>query len=404
MFSNILIIFENDSIINPTLVYSIMDFDDSYEASLSSIIRDLDIENDMDLSKKTIMRFWKMIDVAYKRTVEEQICSSATIKQRDTSTYIPRGHYIPHSISQYIDTMLLEVVVHTCKIGKLRITIHYGQFRGHKKSLAHIKRIVTLISSWFLICCSHALPECQNNLSLFIYPTPATKELPRSRASVLGPDDINSGFSHVCVNDGRFCIFREEELFKVFIHESLHAFGLGIMGSEEKFLSKEIGHILSIDSRIMPDESYVETWARIMNVMFSCYSKTRKEKDFVQYVHFSLAIEREFSFLQAKKVLAFNNLTLENCLDKESSIAKQLYRENTPVFSYYVIVAALMDNMQAFVDWCQYNNKLLFQYKNTRENSKRFFQLVKDSIENYEEPSYYSDTEKGTRMTIIDLK
>ena len=381
-----------------------MDFDSSYEASLSSIIRDLDVENDMDLPEKTIRRFWKMIDVAYKRTVEEQICSAATIKHRDVSTYIPHGHYIPPPISQYIDTMLLETVVHTCKIGKLRITIHYGQFRGHKKSLAHIKKIVTLISSWLLICCSHALPECQNNLSLFIYPTPAVKELPRSTATVLGPENINSGFSHVCVNDGRFCVFREEELFKVFIHESFHAFGLGIRGSEEKYLSKEIGEMLSINCRIMPDESYVETWARIMNVMFSCYSKTRKVEDFVQFVHFSLAVEREFSFMQAKKVLAFNNITLEDCLEKDSTIAKQLYRENTHVFSYYVLVAALMDNMQAFVDWCQNNNKLLFQFKNTRKNSMSFLQLVKQSIEDYEEPAFYSNTEKGTRMSIVDLK
>ena len=381
-----------------------MDFDNSYEASLSSIIRDLDVENDMDLPEKTIRRFWKMIDVAYKRTVEEQICSAATIKHRDASTYIPHGHYIPLSISQYIDTMLLETVVHTCKIGKLRITIHYGQFRGHKKSLAHIKRIVTLISSWLLICCSHALPECQNNLSLFIYPTPSTKDLPKSTASIIGPENVNSGFSHVCASDGRFCVFREEELFKVFIHESFHAFGLGIRGSEEKYLSKEIGEMLSIDCRIMPDESYVETWARIMNVMFSCYSKTRKVEDFVQFVHFSLAVEREFSFMQAKKVLAFNNITLEDCLEKDSTIAKQLYRENTHVFSYYVLVAALMDNMQAFVDWCQNNNKLLFQFKNTRKNSMSFLQLVKQSIEDYEEPAFYSNTEKGTRMSIVDLK
>lgn len=381
-----------------------MDFDNSYEASLSSIIRDLDVENDMDLSEKTIRRFWKMIDVAYKRTVEEQICSAATIKRRDASTYIPYGHYIPLSISQYIDTMLLETVLHTCKIGKLRITIHYGQFRGHKKSLAHIKKIVTLISSWLLICCSHALPECQNNLSLFIYPTPATKNLPRSTASIIGPENVNSGFSHVCASDGEFCVFREEELFKVFIHESFHAFGLGIRGSEEKYLSKEIGEMLSIDCRIMPDESYVETWARIMNVMFSCYSKTRKVEDFVQFVHFSLAVEREFSFMQAKKVLAFNNITLEDCLEKDSTIAKQLYRENTHAFSYYVIVAALMDNMQAFVDWCQDNNKLLFQFKNARKNSISFLQLVKQSIKDYEEPAFYSNKEKGTRMSIVDLK
>ena len=298
--------------------------------------------------------------------------------------------------------MLLEMVVHTCKIGKLRISIHYGQFRGHKKSLAHIKKVATLISSWLLICCSHALPECQNNLSLFIYPTPAVKELPRSTATVLGPENVNSGFSHVCVNEGRFVL--REELFKVFIHESFHAFGLGIRGSEEKYLSKEIGEMLSINCRIMPDESYVETWARIMNVMFSCYSKTRKEGDFVQFVHFSLAVEREFSFMQAKKVLEFNNITLEDCLDKDSTISKQLYRENTHVFSYYVLVAALMDNMQAFVDWCQDNNKLLFQFKNTRKNAMSFLQLVKQSMEDYEEPSFYSNTEKGTRMSIVDLK
>ena len=133
-----------------------MDFDDRYKSTLSSVIRDLD--DDIDLPEKTIKRFWKMINVAYKRTVEEQICSAATIKTRNASTYIPHGHYIPYYISQYIDTMLLEVVVHTCKIDKLIITIHYGQFRGHKKSLAHIKRIVTLISSWLLICCSTTSP------------------------------------------------------------------------------------------------------------------------------------------------------------------------------------------------------------------------------------------------------
>jgi hypothetical protein len=386
------------------LVYSIMEFDDRYKTSLSSIIKNLDIENDIDLSEKTVRRFWKMIDVAYKRTIEEQICSAATIKPRDASTYIPNGQYIPLSISQYIDTMLLELVVHTCKIGKLSVTIHYGQFRGHKKSLAQIKKIVTLISSWLLICYSHALPECQNNLSLFIYPTPAVKNLPRSSASVIGPDNVNSGFSHVCANDGSFCVFREEELFKVFIHESFHAFGLGIRGHEEKYLSKKIGEMVSIDCRIMPDESYVETWARIMNVMFSCYSKTRKEEDFIQFVHFSLAVEREFSFMQAKKVLSFNNITLNDCLDQESTIAKELYRENTHAFSYYLIVAALMDNMQSFVDWCQNNNKLLFQFNNTRKSSHSFLQLVKQSIEDYEELPLHSNREKGTRMSIVDLR
>ena len=63
-------------------------------------------------------------------------------------------------------------------------------------------------------------------VSIHLFMTDFKKEIPKSTVDVIDVMNVNSGLSDVCQRDSEIIIYRKEEWFKVFIHETFHSLGL----------------------------------------------------------------------------------------------------------------------------------------------------------------------------------
>ncbi|MEY3811249.1 MAG: Chrysochromulina ericina virus [Pseudomonadota bacterium] len=90
-------------------------------------------------------------------------------------------------------------------------------------------------------------------------------------SSVLKPIHINGGVSDLCKPSGRVIVYRKEEWFKVFIHETMHNYGLDFSEMDISAANGLLHKMFTIQKDVKIYESYCEVWARIMNIVFETY-------------------------------------------------------------------------------------------------------------------------------------
>jgi hypothetical protein len=172
-----------------------------------------------------------------------------------------------------------------------------------------------------------------------------------------------------CVPDGEIIIFREEEWFKVFIHETFHAYGLDFGIKDPKKLFSVLRKTFPIKSDFDVNEAYTETWARIINCALYSFFSLDNRKDtviskeqFLLYTDFSLQLERIFAIYQMNKVLNFMGLNYKDLYEmneRSSYFREQLYKENTHVFGYYILTSIFLNGYRQFITWCHANNVVM---------------------------------------------
>ena len=118
-------------------------------------------------------------------------------------------------------------------------------------------------------------------MNVTIYLTPFKKILPENNTTVLSAEHVNTAFTFACEPEGEITIFREEEWFKVFLHESFHSYGLDFALSESTILRKTIEKVFHIKSDFNVNEAYTETWARIINCALFSFDNKDKEQTYV---------------------------------------------------------------------------------------------------------------------------
>lgn len=229
--------------------------------------------------------------------------------------------------------------------------------------------------------------------------TPFKKLLPESRSEVLSSNHINTGMTYQCIKNNEVCVYRQEEWFKVLIHELLHAHGadMRITFSPKQFY---------IDSKIRVGEAYVEFWAVYLNSVFAAYYLAKQDKIlkntnylFSEYLAKFIRAERIFSLIQVNKILRFNNVKYNDLF-----IPNNIYREKTNVFAYYILKSIFLFNYYNFmVKSMKYNNNnygvihqkyietFIDKYAKNRDYRKYLNKLNVDYMN------------KSLRMTIIEL-
>jgi L-rhamnose isomerase len=61
---------------------------------------------------------------------------------------------------------------------------------------------------------------------IYIYHTSLLKILPNTNVDILNENNVNTAFTRTCPSNSEIVVFRKEEWFKVFIHETFHSFGI----------------------------------------------------------------------------------------------------------------------------------------------------------------------------------
>jgi hypothetical protein len=255
-----------------------------------------------------------------------------------------------------------------------------------------IKKYIKWVYIWLYIAKTYAKTKCSSELKIYLYLTKLKKILP-TVGGIIGQEHANTGYTMSCKKDNEINIFRQEEWFKVLIHESFHAFGLDFseLDNTPHDGSDHILKLFPVVSDVNLFETYCEMWAELLNVMFIVYFNSTSDfykniDSLIHEVENRIHNERLYSLFQCAKVLYHYKLDYKELYEK-SDIAQnkreRKYKEDTNVLSYYIIKSILMFYINDYIHWCFDNNKtytelFTLQMKHTPDNIKKYCKFIED--------------------------
>ena len=290
------------------------------------------------------------------------------------------GKFMSEEIRRYINNKRNVRVRYKLRILNREIEIEFFLFEvdnfNLEKYIDYLDNRINMMRLVLYFMIKNSNKECNNKLQIIIYLTELEKRLPKKKGEILGPENVNSGYSYVCIKSGLIVVFRREEWYKVFIHECMHSFGMEFSTMNLKEINRELGEIFKIKVEINLFEAYTEFWAELLNIgVISYVNNVRNKGKYLKDVEKFLDIERFYSVFQAKKILEYNRVEYKNILEKETK-----YDENSSIFSYYVIKAIMMINIDRIVAWCKNNNRNFIRFNNNIINLRSFLRLIREII------------------------
>jgi hypothetical protein len=286
-------------------------------------------------------------------------------------------YFITKEIKSFIENGGKHQIKFTHTIMNREITIYFMLFS--EDELAHLEKYqkyAEYMFMWLSICIKYSSKSCAQTLKIYVYHTPFEKTLPNKRTIIIGTENVNSAYSNVCSLNGEIVIFRKEEWFKVFIHETMHAYGFDFSSYPTEALNNIVQFAFPLDIEFKVSEAYAETWARIINCAFTSFMSLKSKEnssmsDFLLYMDFSLQIEKYFSLQQSIKILDFMGLTYEDLYsgnEKSVILRSTMYRENSNIFSYYILTSLFLNDFQGFMTWCKYNTVYNAEHRKIKYN------------------------------------
>jgi hypothetical protein len=219
---------------------------------------------------------------------------------------------------------------------------------------------------WLSLVTSLADKECsEKSLNVYFYMTPFKKERPTDDA-ILSAIHVNTGLTRNCQTHGEIVVYRTEEWFKVFVHESMHNFNMDFIDLDLRVANEQLRRTFCIPhDDILLFETYTETWARIINTMFDTYfhpdqSPAADRAHFIRTVREKLTTNSVFYAYQVVKVLEimglkYANITIQSAENTE--VCRKRYAEDTNVYAYYILGGILSVYALPFISWCCAHNR-----------------------------------------------
>lgn len=324
--------------------------------------------------------------IRYKKTIKKISSQSQIIKPKLFTT-----KSFPEIIRNHIDNTMMSEISYSFSLYDRKIRVHFIiENEVDKKEIYLYNEYVESVAMWLYILNLSASKKCVKTISIYLYFTSLLKHLPESNRIILGENNVNTAFTTTCPIDSEIVVFRKEEWFKVFIHETFHNFGLDFSGMNNDIIKRCILDIFPVNSHINAYEAYTEFWAEIMNCLFCSFFELKDKSDihkFLSNVELYINFERTYSFFQMVKTLQFMGLSYKDLYLKSEfskNLRDNLYKENTNVLAYYILKTILLNNFQGFITWCDKNNNSLLDFKKTIENQNHFCDFI---IKNYKTKS-----------------
>jgi hypothetical protein len=312
-----------------------------------------------------------------KNTIKENILKTKLKNPLHTSDFIKKNiqerdnDLFPQEIIDYIERTPAEKLTF-----KGETPIHYETIfycYGETIPLEDLQRQMKCVIWWLSTIRKYAERKC-DTLLLEVFLTPFEKTLPES--GPLSSINCNTGFSARCDYGKTITIYREEEWFKVFIHETIHYFGLDFAYSQTPSVRASLKSMFCISPEIQLYETYTEFWAEIIVILI--YSNLHSTN-----LSTIIRKQKKYSLGQARKVLESQGFTYSQIIVPCTS-AKS-YTENTNAFAYYVLTSLFMYYHTDFIKWCVDNNVNLLQF-----NTSEFPSLLNWISERYNKPEFIS--------------
>lgn len=289
----------------------------------------------------------------------------------------------PEIVREHIDNTVMAEISYSFSLYERNIKVIFiVENDDIEVNIDIYNRHCELIFIWLYMLNIYASKECVKNITIYLYLTSLEKHLPKSNISILNEYNVNTAFTSTCPKDSEIVVFRKEEWFKVFIHETIHNFGLDFSIMNNDNVTNCILNIFKVNSEVNAYEAYTEFWAEIINAIFCSFYSIRDKNninDFLSNCEIFINFEMTYSYFQLVKTLHFMGLTYNDLYSKTTHsrlLRENLYKENTNVLSYYIIKTILINNYQGFLYWCQKNNLSLLDFKKTLGNQNEFCRFI----------------------------
>jgi hypothetical protein len=355
-----------------------------YSKNLISFFYNTKCIIDVKQTKKTnqIFHYWiEQIKDAF--TVVKSLPITPHLTHIRNPSQIPKPKHLTmddiSTINNYIDAHSVYLLQYSLPFIDRNIHIHFI-VESSRVNQNKYNKYVKYMLVWLYIASHHASNFCFDEINIYIYHTSLIKTIPENNRDILGQSNVNTAFTTTCPTKSELIVYRQEEWFKVFIHETMHNFALDFSDMSMTECHAKILHLFQVNSEVNLFEAYTEFWARIINILFFSYSNSKSDTDILTNVEQFMKIERTYSCFQMNKVLNFMGLEYNQLYDKNigsQQLRNEKYKETSNVLSYYIITGILIYNYQDFLLWCYDNNaKSMLQFKKTQQNLQKICQFI----------------------------
>jgi hypothetical protein len=371
-------------------------------------------------SKESRVFIEKIFHYMKQGSLQTKKMSTISLEQLPTGNHF---HLLDQEIKTEIENQIKIYKKTTFQIGDREFDI-YMCFPNAPLDMSTMDTWLHYMYVWFYVAAQFAVPSCSRHLSVYVYYTNLKKNIPDIDGALLEADNANTAFTFACnmpnaavESKNEIYIYRLEEWFKVFLHETFHSFGMDFAAMDQTEPqnricdSGNIYHIPCTDLRFY--ESYTETWAEIVQCMFAVhFNETAIDKQYKeQFQHenidsvgkleeFVYGYEATFSAFQAAKVLDHFGLTYEDLFNKG---AASKYKETTPVFAYYIIKSVFMNHADEFIRWTMEQNRGSLQFKKTQTNMNKLVDLLQTLCKNAEYMQLMDEMDETVERTANHL-
>ena len=317
-----------------------------------------------------LTNFYKIVKDHYKHInydVVNSVCVTSNVPHNSNYIADIYNQFCSKHIQKDIEETLLSICNTTIQLKSKQMNL--SVCNGHDQS--NIIHTAAFIFTLFKTDISH--------LNMKLYLNSNKKELPPSY-KILTEHEINTGSTILGPSIRQITIWRREELVRIILHEVIHYLDYDIKfynyPKQYKYITDYIhkNFDIPLDTELRINESYVETFACILNSMLA----SKNMKDFVKLLN----QERLFALFQIAKILKFYGYknVHEFYNPKGITIRTNRWKQSTSVFSYFVIKGAFLFSINKFIDYCYKNNgSELIVFKKMKFS---FYRLVKECLEN----------------------
>jgi|UniRef100_A0A6C0IKS4 hypothetical protein len=282
----------------------------------------------------------------------------------------------PFEIISYIRNNIIKQNCYTFVTNGRKVNVYIGNTL-HSNIDNHL--VIEKMLMWLHILSHYSSHKCSQELSIYLYMTPLKKHLP-NKGEIIDWRHVNSAFTRTCRPNSEIVIYRQEEWFKVFIHETFHCFGLDFSHLDETLntVNRHMRDIFNVNVDILLFESYTEFWAELLNSMFFVYLDNPNLR--TNYNKFCRTLEQLVNYhrvhcaLTMNQILAFQDINYEMLINQKTN-----YKEKTNVLAYFVIKSLLFSHFNEMISFCNYENKEnILQFGHNLETVEAFCVFIKE--------------------------
>jgi hypothetical protein len=294
--------------------------------------------------------------------------------------------------SKYIDDIIINYILtnNKCKIVTYKNIIKAKTYvfdfiiYNDEISITNLDLIVEKMLLVLQLIIALSKNETRNGQHVTFFLTPFQKKLNLNNNIILGAKNVNSGFTYPYLLNGITFIYRKEEFFKVFIHESIHYYGID--KALHKDFNKNTNYNINYNkfinlfnirdqdiANIGINEGLTEFWTFIIYLTALSYKKSIALANFIYEFERLYKLELAHIIFQVVKILNYNKLTYSQLLTKSNT----KYSEKSHIFSYYIVKTLLVYNYEDLLKSTMFDinfsNKLNIALKSDVNSINNFF-------------------------------